>query len=70
MRHRTNAHCTACNLHETPRAPELINNFKPGASELHGLTYEPLLRQLIQLNINYVLLRINSTTDHMALAAG
>jgi hypothetical protein len=39
----------------------------PG-SEPHGLTYEPLLTQLIQLNINYALLRINPYTDRMALA--
>ncbi|OCK93318.1 uncharacterized protein K441DRAFT_566400 [Cenococcum geophilum 1.58] len=39
----------------------------PG-SEPHGLTYEPLLKQLIQLNVNYALLRINSSTDRMALA--
>jgi hypothetical protein len=43
------------------------NYYKPG-SEPHGLTYEPLLRQLLQLNINYALLRINSSTDRMALA--
>jgi hypothetical protein len=39
----------------------------PG-SEPHGLTYEPLLTQLIQLNINYALLRIHPFTDRMALA--
>ena len=39
----------------------------PG-SEPHGLTYEPLLKQLIQLNVNYALLRVNSSTDRMALA--
>ena len=39
----------------------------PG-SEPHGLTYEPLLKQLILLNINYALLRIDSSTDRMALA--
>jgi hypothetical protein len=40
---------------------------RPG-SEPHGLTYEPLLKQLIQLNVNYALLRVNSSTDRMALA--
>lgn len=39
----------------------------PG-SEPHGLTYEPILKQLIQLNVNYALLRIYSQTDRMALA--
>jgi Mg-chelatase subunit ChlD len=39
----------------------------PG-SEPHGLTYEPLLTQLIQLDINYALLHINTFTDRMALA--
>lgn len=37
----------------------------PG-SEPHGLTYEPLLKQMVGLNINYGLLRINSSTDRMA----
>jgi hypothetical protein len=39
----------------------------PG-SEPHRLTYEPLFTQLIQLGINYALLRINPFTDRMALA--
>lgn len=39
----------------------------PG-SEPHRLTYEPLLTNLIKLNINYALLRINAYTDRMALA--
>ncbi|RYP46193.1 hypothetical protein DL768_007563 [Monosporascus sp. mg162] len=38
----------------------------PG-SEPHRLTYEPLLRKLVQLNINYAMLRITSQTDRMAL---
>jgi hypothetical protein len=37
----------------------------PG-SEPHGLTHEPLLKQMIGLNINYALLRINESTDRMA----
>ncbi|KAE9375941.1 hypothetical protein N431DRAFT_332750 [Stipitochalara longipes BDJ] len=32
----------------------------------HGLTHEPLLKQMIGLKINYALLRINSSTDRMA----
>lgn len=39
----------------------------PG-SEPHKLTYEPLLKEMIQLNINYALLRINDTTDLMSFA--
>lgn len=35
-------------------------------SEPHGLTYEPLLRQLVQLNINYAFVRITQQTDRMA----
>ncbi|KAH8659846.1 hypothetical protein BX600DRAFT_383216 [Xylariales sp. PMI_506] len=43
------------------------NYFIPG-SEPHGLTYEPLVQQLVQLKINYALLRINTYTDRMAYA--
>ncbi|KAF4994751.1 hypothetical protein FDECE_13024 [Fusarium decemcellulare] len=39
--------------------------FTPG-SEPHGLTYKPLLKQMIGLNINYALLNIKSFTDRMA----
>ncbi|KAH8901677.1 hypothetical protein GQ53DRAFT_630594 [Thozetella sp. PMI_491] len=38
---------------------------EPG-SEPHHLTHEPLLKQMIGLNLNYALLRINSYTDRMA----
>jgi Alpha-kinase family/von Willebrand factor type A domain len=34
----------------------------------HGITLEPMLNQLIGLSINYALLRINNSTDRMALA--
>jgi hypothetical protein len=37
----------------------------PG-SEPHGLTHEPLLKQMIGLNINYALLRVTNGTDMMA----
>jgi Alpha-kinase family/von Willebrand factor type A domain len=37
----------------------------PG-SEPHGLTHESLLKQMIMININYALLRINDSTDRMA----
>lgn len=39
---------------------------RPG-SEPHALTHKPLLEQLIQLNVNYALLRINASTDRMGL---
>jgi len=39
----------------------------PG-TEPHRLTYEPLLKKMVGLNINYALLRINQTTDKMAHA--
>ncbi|KAM0558116.1 hypothetical protein ACHAPJ_005283 [Fusarium lateritium] len=39
--------------------------FTPG-SEPHKLQYKPLLKQMIGLNLNYALLRINNTTDRMA----
>ncbi|KAH7350795.1 elongation factor-2 kinase EFK-1B isoform [Rhexocercosporidium sp. MPI-PUGE-AT-0058] len=41
----------------------------PG-SEPHHLTYEPLIKKLIQLKVNYALLRVNALTDRMALAFG
>jgi hypothetical protein len=37
-------------------------------SEPHGLTYQPLLKRLIQLNVNYALLRVTRMTDRMCLA--
>ncbi|PMD33427.1 hypothetical protein L207DRAFT_518190 [Hyaloscypha variabilis F] len=47
---------------------ESSDNYPHPGSEPHGLTYEPLLKQLIQFNVNYALLRVNSSTDRMALA--
>ncbi|KAI0835912.1 hypothetical protein F5Y06DRAFT_274734 [Hypoxylon sp. FL0890] len=44
---------------------DLDDYIKPG-SEPHGLLYESLLRQLVQLKINYCLLHIESSTDRMA----
>lgn len=41
--------------------------YEPG-SEPHKLLYEPLIRQMALLRINYALLRITSYTDRMALA--
>ena len=38
---------------------------RPG-SEPHGLTYVPLVKQMISMNINYLLLQIHDITDKMA----
>lgn len=54
-------------LHDLNEASD--NYYEPG-SEPHHLTYERLLQQLVQLRINYALLRINSLTDRMALVFG
>lgn len=45
---------------------DLTDSFPEPGSEPHGLTYEPLLKQMVELNINYALLRITATTDTMA----
>jgi hypothetical protein len=67
---------TRCIIHiadAPPHGRTLQNAAIPGdtypnpGSEPHGLTHEPLLKQMIGLNINYALLRINSSTDRMAL---
>ncbi|ORY14955.1 hypothetical protein BCR34DRAFT_672355 [Clohesyomyces aquaticus] len=42
------------------------DNYPEPGSEPHGLTHEALLHQMIALNINYALLRINHSTDRMA----
>ncbi|KAI0442591.1 hypothetical protein F4803DRAFT_518413 [Xylaria telfairii] len=42
---------------------------EPG-SEPHSLTYEPLIKQLVALKINYVLLRIAKYTDLMTFKFG
>ena len=47
---------------------ETQDDYPEPGSEPHGLRYESLIRQAVQLNVNYALLRINSTTDRMALA--
>ncbi|KAF2269180.1 hypothetical protein CC78DRAFT_529421 [Lojkania enalia] len=66
---------TRCIIHiaDAPPHGRTLNEYsdygddypEPG-SEPHGLTYEPLLKQMTTLNINYALLRINSDTDLMA----
>ncbi|RMZ84622.1 hypothetical protein DV737_g1195, partial [Chaetothyriales sp. CBS 132003] len=66
---------TRCIIHiadAPPHGAGVLHDFRassdyyprPG-SEPHGLTHEPLLKQLIKLNINYALLRINNSTDRM-----
>jgi hypothetical protein len=63
--HITDAPAHSRALHDLQ---EIQDDYFKAGSEPHRLTYEPLLRQLTQLNINYALLRINSLTDRMALA--
>lgn len=68
-------HKTRCIIHiaDAPPHGRTLHDFAstdddyptPG-TEPHGLTHEPLLKQMLRLNINYALLRINSSTDRMA----
>ncbi len=69
---------TRCIIHIADAPPHGINTLNdlsssydqysiPG-SEPHRLTHEPLLKQMIALNVNYVLLRVNNSTDRMAFA--
>ncbi|ATY59213.1 eukaroytic elongation factor 2 kinase [Cordyceps militaris] len=51
-------------LHDLPE--EADSYWNPG-SEPHGLTHDGLLGQLVKLHVNYCFLRINSSTDRMAL---
>ena len=44
------------------------DTFYKDGSEPHGLTFQPLLKQLVQLNINYAFLRITKDTDRMLFA--
>lgn len=48
--------------------PDRFDNYPNPGSEPHRLTYQPLMRQLLDLRINYVLLRITEHTDRMAYA--
>jgi len=45
----------------------LNDSYHVPGSEPHRLTHEPLLQRMMGLSINYVLLRINSSTDKMAI---
>lgn len=68
---------TRCMIHIADAPPHGINLQnsavsgdrwpKPG-TEPHGLTYYPLLQQMVGLKLNYALLRINNTTDNMAFS--
>ncbi|KAK5175287.1 uncharacterized protein LTR77_000425 [Saxophila tyrrhenica] len=66
---------TRCIIHiaDAPAHGELLHdmgassdNYHSVGSEPHGLTHEPLLRKLIECNLNYTLLRIKQHTDRMA----
>jgi hypothetical protein len=65
-------HQTRCIVHiaDAPAHGRTLNTCiddqypNPG-SEPHGLTYEPLIKQMISLNINYAFLRITNQTDLM-----
>lgn len=46
--------------------PLLGDNFPVPGTEPHRLRHEPLLKQMVSMNINYCLLRINHLTDRMA----
>jgi hypothetical protein len=52
--------------HTLQSPPDGGDSYPEPGSEPHGLTHEPLLKQMIGLNINYALLRINHSTDRMA----
>jgi hypothetical protein len=62
--HITDSPSHGSSLHDLP--PSHDSYYSVG-SEPHGLTYERLLKRLIKLEINYVMLRINSLTDRMVL---
>jgi Mg-chelatase subunit ChlD len=65
---------TRCIIHIADAPPHgralqnspMTDSYPNTGSEPHHLTHGPLLQQLLQLNINYALLRINNSTDRMA----
>ncbi|KAK6349381.1 hypothetical protein TWF696_005669 [Orbilia brochopaga] len=68
-------HQTRCIVHiaDAPPHGRTLHDLGDGSdsypnpgSEPHHLTHESLLQQMVTLNINYALLRINSYTDRMA----
>ncbi|KAJ2904952.1 hypothetical protein MKZ38_006817 [Zalerion maritima] len=52
-------------LNEIPMG---CDSYPKAGGEPHRLTHEPLLKKMIDLNINYALLRINASTNLMAFA--
>ncbi|KAK4207135.1 alpha kinase vwkA [Rhypophila decipiens] len=42
------------------------DDYEEPGTEPHKLTFEPLIKRMVGLNINYALLRINNSTDRMA----
>jgi hypothetical protein len=54
--------------HPLQNIPDTGDSYPKCGGEPHGLTYEPLLKQMVGLKINYALLRINNTTDRMVFA--
>jgi hypothetical protein len=73
--HATWKHKTRCIIHiaDAPPHGRTLHDLGDGAdyypsvgSEPHRLTHEPLLRKMLDLRINYCLLRINGSTDRMA----
>ena len=63
--HIADAPSHGSNLHQL--AEKWDDYFEPG-TEPHGLTYEPLLTNLVEQKINYVFLRIHPVTDRMVSA--
>ncbi|KAI1742267.1 elongation factor-2 kinase EFK-1B isoform [Xylaria scruposa] len=55
------------NLHELS---DFADDYPEPGSEPHSLTYEPLIQQLMALKINYVVLRVTSSTDLMVFKFG
>jgi len=69
-------HQTRCIIHIGDSPPHgrtlhdgsFYDMFPVPGKEPHGLTHEPLLSRMIELNINYAFLRITKHTDRMAFA--
>jgi hypothetical protein len=68
-------HKTRCIIHIADAPPhgrilhdlgDTSDNYPSPGSEPHRLTHEPLLRKMLELRINYCLLRVNASTDRMA----
>jgi hypothetical protein len=68
-------HKTRCIMHIADAPPhgrtlhdytDKDDEYPTPGTEPHGLTHLPLLQKMVRLNLNYVLLRINKSTDRMA----